>query len=375
MNPIINKILRLRSGKHLNINTENSNRHCIQTTEEDGTTTAYYFGTPIYDSESERLLSMRFTNISGVVKMRGSNADITIADKIILKNNNGYCSVSLRDKPVEINDDFVAFGIDCAIPTTNGIAYIARTNTRYQFIVEANAPIVSIKTNDKSFSFMRTEYCPFATISMIGSLNSERTIIAPAVMDYQELGNGKFRITIYACDPTAKYVMFEVNLYEPKLFQDTTVESKHPTENNAFGGTAFIGNTKQFGEQWLYTRVNNSIIPELLNKHITRAILHIPQHNNSISPLKAHKVSARFCSFGSNWENKIPEEKLAISSFDNTDTKSFDITRFILDANTNRLLHSEGMIIKTDKSNKTFNAISTGDCYFAPQILEIHYDQ
>ena len=76
-------------------------------------------------------------------------------------------------------------------------------------------------------------------------------------------------------------MLFEANLYESKQIQDTTVESANPEVNNAFGGTAFIGNTTEFGEQWLYSRPDYSKFSELTDRQIIKAVLHMPKLNRS----------------------------------------------------------------------------------------------
>ena len=88
------------------------------------------------------------------------------------------------------------------------------------------------------------------------------------------------RLSLVSCCSDAECILFEINLYERKLFLDTTVESKNIGVNNAFGSIAFVGDTEQFGEQWLYSRPAFSLISELYEKSLNYAVLHIPKYSD-----------------------------------------------------------------------------------------------
>ena len=158
-------------------------------------------------------------------------------------------------------------------------------------------------------------------------------------------------------------------MQETKLFQDTTVESRHPKMNNAFGGTAFLGQTDIFGEQWLYSRLEFSNLPQLQNKRILKAILHIPKLNNSNCLLTIHHISARFCSFGSNWKNKISITDPLTESVISNGYYHLDITNLIRDIKKK----SENYVIRAKDLNSKPAIISTGDSFFKPQILEVKF--
>lgn len=166
--------------------------------------------------------------------------------------------------------------------------------------------------------------------------------------------------------------MIEANLYEAKLMQDTTVESKNPKMNNAFGSIGFIGSTKEYGEQWLYTRPDFSKMRELNDKRILRAVLHLPRLNNDSVELAMSRVAARFCSFGSNWNNKISEASLLADSKITDHYIDLNLMPIISDER-GRLLRQEGFILKAKKKNSGFSVITTGDSYLMPQIIEINY--
>lgn len=64
--------------------------------------------------------------------------------------------------------------------------------------------------------------------------------------------------------------------------------------NNAFGSIAFVGDTEQFGEQWLYSRPAFSLISELYEKSLNYAVLHIPKYSDSDIELNVSKAGSRF---------------------------------------------------------------------------------
>ena len=221
-------------------------------------------------------------------------------------------------------------------------------------------------------ALMSEKFRPFVSISCIGTEDEVGNIIAPAKINYQKLSNCQFTITINPCSTLGKSVLIEMNLYEPKLFQDTTVESKNPQTNNAFGSIAFLGTTNDFGEQWLYSRPDFPKIHELRDKKILHATLYLPKINNNPTQLSAHKVSSRFCSFGSTWLNKIAESVLLSDSQITAHYINLDLTTLFSDKY-GKLITSEGIILRTQKKDSRFSVIATADNYLSPQILEVNY--
>lgn len=147
----------------------------------------------------------------------------------------------------------------------------------------------------------------------------------------------------------------------------------NPSTNNAFGSVGFIGNSSAYGEQWLYSRLDYSRIPEIMDKRIHKAVLHMPKLNQSKVEFSAYKVSARFCSFGSNWDNKIPGETPVSDSASQSGYQSLDFTSLLVDGRTKTITKSEGLILKPKIKGSGFSVIATGDSYLAPQIMEINF--
>lgn len=373
---IIDEIHKIRTGKPFNLEQSNSNRYRVLVNETDGTKTAYYFSTPIYSINSGELLDLEFSkNSDDTVGLLGSNAAITISDFIHIENHIGFCNISLNGKVEFVSTRELRYNDDIIIPSTNGIAYIAKCSdeSSINFNIEVNMPFMDVRTNDKCFALMYEKFRPFVIVSCIGTLDKKGEVIAPAAVFYQKLSDKKYAISIKPCIPSGDSVMFELNLYESKLFQDTTVESLHPKVNNAFGGVGFIGNTEQYGEQWLYSRPDYSKMSDIMHRRARKVILHAPKHNTKHIGLKASGVVTRFCSFGSNWENKILQTQKISDSFSNESYQSIDITKVMIDTEQGYFRHTNGFVLRGETKGNEFSVVSTGDSGYAPQILEINF--
>lgn len=374
MNSVFKEISILRKGLPLVIDHKNSNRYRVVAIEPNESKTAYYFTSPIYNNKTRKLIDMKFKSNGDATYLIGSNANITVSNNIRMENTEGCCIISFNNHISIVSNREIAHGNDRIYPTTNGIAVRSdcQGEKNFAFTIEINKPFLELRSNDKYFALMSERFRPFVTISCIGTLDVNEKIIAPAKICYEKISDRKYIIMVSPCSSFGKSVLIEANLYEPKLFQDTTVESKNPKINNAFGSVGFIGNTKEFGEQWLYSRLDYSKMPELNDKKILRATLHIPKLNINSVELSASNVSARFCSFGSTWDNKIA---VASSINDSQITDHyFDLNLMpVLTDKQGRLLRSEGFILKAKNKNSGFSVIATGDTYLFPQILEISY--
>ena len=374
MTSILEEIIKIRKNSPLSVDRRNSNRYRIVSNEENGTKTAYYFSTPIYNDRTDKILDMKYHIKDEALYSIGSNSNITITNHIRLENQDGYCVITLPSKPTLLSDHELSCGNERFYPTTNGIAIksMCYDNTPFTLTFEISNPFLDIRSNNKYFALMSKKFQPFFVISCIGSEDANGNIIAPVKLSYQKITDRKFSISFDTCTSLAKSFLFEANLYEPKLFQDTTVESANPKTNNAFGSVSFIGTTKDFGEQWLYSRPDFHKMPELNDKKIIRAILHLPKLNARAVELSSSGVVARFCSFGSTWDNKISESMLFANS-ENTDNYiDIDITPILSDKH-GRLLDSQGFILKPKHKGSVFSVVSTGDSYLYPEILEIVY--
>lgn len=372
---ILSEIKKLRgSNTPLSVDLNNTNRYRVVINENDRTKTAYYFSTPIYNNITKKAISMKFYESDDGINYIGSNAEIKISDSMRFENESGVFSITLNEKVMMTNEQEILVGNNKIYPTLNGIAYLVDCSVEkgFSFVITTDSPYADIRSNDKYFSLMKNKFEPFFTVSCIGTTNSKGEITAPAKIHYQKISHTQYILSVRSCTPLCNSVLLEINMYENKLFQDTTVESNNPCVNNVFGSVAFIGNTSEYGEQWLYSRPDFSVLSDLLNKKIQNATLHMPILNKSNVILKAHKVNSRFCSFGSNWDNKIPIAESITSSNISKNYQSINITSLLTDEH-GMLKQSNGLILRTKIKNTGFTIISTGDSYYSPQILEVRY--
>ena len=375
MQSVLGEITKLRNGSPIIIDHHNSNRYRLVVQENNGSKTAYYFSTPIYNRKTRKMIDIKFRSNGGTVYSTGSNTNITVTDSVLMENAEGSCKIALPQNTSLISTQETHSGNVVLLPTANGVSLkcAVKSNEKASFIVDVGQPFLNVRTNDRCFALMKERFRPFVVFSCIGSIDAIGNVIAPAKIEYQKLTDKRYRIAVSTTTPLAKYVLFEANLYENKLFQDTTVESVNPSTNNAFGSIGFIGNTSLYGEQWLYSRLDYSRIPEIMDKRIQKAVLHMPRFNQSNVELSAYKVSARFCSFGSNWDNKIPGETPVSDSSFQSGYQSLDFTSLLVDSRTKTITKSEGLIIKPKIKGVGFSVIATGDSCLAPQIMEINF--
>lgn len=375
MQSVLGEISKLRRGSPIIIDYHNSNRYRLVVQESNRTKTAYYFSTPIYSRRTRKMIDVKFQSNGDAIFSTGSNTNITVSRNVLIENAEGSCYIELSQNCNLISSQKVRCGSMVLIPTTNGVAFkcALKTNEKATFTIEVGQPFLNVRANDRCFALMKERFRPFVVFSCIGTVDTSGNVIAPAKIEYQKLTDRRYRIAIFSTSPLAQSVLFEANLYENKLFQDTTVESMNPSTNNAFGSVGFIGNSSAYGEQWLYTRLDYSRIPEIMDKRIQKAVLHMPKLNQSKVEFSAYKVSARFCSFGSNWNNKIPGETPVSDSSSQNGYQSLDFTSLLIDGRTKTITKSEGLILKPKVKGSGFSVIATGDSYLAPQIMEINF--
>lgn len=373
MRSVLSEIQTLRGGAAPIIDHSNSNRYCVIGMETDGSKTVYCFGVPIYNDRSKKLVNLSFYENGRRWSAWGSGASVSITGEIFMEDEYGHCKIRLPGEVTHVSEKGARYGNAEILPTLNGILVKVPRMAYQPFDVSlfSGQPFMPVRANDRCLSMMREEFKPHVTVSCIGVLDSAGQMIAPCGLEYQRNSDQEYAITVRHTSPYGATLLFEINLHADKLFQDTTVESLHPDVNNAFGGTAFIGNTAAYGEQWLYARPDFSKLPELYDKQIRGAILHLP-HFGGYGSLVAYGLSARFCSFGSTWDNKVQAAEEMTDAVSSGVYQSLDITDLITDS-THFLKHSEGLILKPKIKGGGFSAVSTGDSFFAPQILEVNF--
>lgn len=375
MNSVFHEIEMLREGKPIDEILEGSNRFAIFCRESDRTRTAYCFSVPIRNVKRNHTVDLRFDHFKNRSSFLGSNSEITVNHATIrLANQFGQCEILLPGDILMKTEDAIYLADDATkikvSPTLNGLMFVMECKKQItpRLVFRLNREFESSKTNERYFSVMRETHVPFVTISCIGTLDDSGKVIRPCQVQNQKTGKAEYALTFLLDGSTSKRFAVEINLQDTKLFQDTTVESLHPNLNNVFGGIAFLGNGAEFGEQWLYTRLEATNLPQLQNKKILNAVLHLPQLGRAATPLIANCLSARFCSFGSNWQNKVKVSDIIAESTSSKGYYHFDLTKLL-----GNLREKSKNFVLRGKSLKSPVIIPTGDCFFAPQILEVKF--
>ena len=368
-NTVLSEIKYLRGMQDFLIDSRNSNRYRVMVKEPLGHT-AYCFSTPIYNIHTGKLLHTNFEKVKDGYSFKGSNGLVTIhQNRCIFETGNGRIIFILNQEPAIQNDKSQSQRNIIITPTLNGLRFVVKGN-QANFQLKSEAKQESIRFHPTCFSVMCEKFKPFLTVAALYARDRNGNF-SPVEMKYYDAGNQTYDI-IFQHNLKKGFFLFEVNLYEPKMFQDTTVESLHPDTNNAYGAIGFIGKTKQLGEQWLYSRPDFSKIADFTAERIDKIFLHIPILNGSLENVDIYIPERRFCSFGSTWNKKVNASPKIASSNNDGKYLTIDVTPNFTNNTDHTLVYNEGFILKKSKKNG-FIAISTGDCYSAPQILEIKF--
>ena len=351
------------------------NRYMVVYRNMDRTKTAFCFGVPILKEKAKQIVDLTFSHNKFDSRYWGSSAEIIVTDFIRMKNGYGSCQIPLFGKIAKKTKDIIFCDLldRCGEirPTFNGLFFKVPCFMSRAFTVriKIDQRFESVWSNDKCFAIMYSQFIPFITISCIGTFNDRDKVIAPCTVDCEKVNDKEYILTFKHQSRYGKYLAYEINMSEPKLFQDTTVESRHSSINNAFGGTAFLGETDSFGEQWLYSRLDYSNLTELHNKNIIKAVLHIPKLDSGNCQLIVNRLDKRFCSFGSNWNNKIPMSDQSVESLTSNGYYHIDITPFVA----SKGMNIENFVVRAKQNKSKKTVISTGDSFYKPQILEITF--
>lgn len=368
---VMSEIKYLRGMQDFLIDQRNSNRYRVVVKEPLGHT-AYCFSAPIYNTHTRRLVRTDFEKNKNCYLFKGSNGSITICqNRCVFETKEGRVIISLGEAPAIQGDKYQSQSNIVIVPTLNGMRFIVNGN-RLKLQLRSEIKQESIRFHSTCFSVMSEKFKPFLSIATLYAHDGKANF-SPVEMKYKDKGKQTYDITFFHEIKNGSF-LFEVNLYEPKLFQDTTVESAHPDENNAYGAIGFIGKTKHFGEQWLYSRTDFSKIPDLTSEKIEKVLLHIPILNGSSEDVDVFIPEKRFCSFGSTWNKKVNASAKIASSNNNSRYLTIDVTAMFTNRTDQTLVYNEGLILKKPKEKNNFIAISTGDCCSAPQILEIKFN-
>ena len=374
----IDMISKIRSSTSLDIMPDSKNRHCILIHEKD-TTAAYFSSAPIYNAFTGKYTVPKFEKCSDdLYSIEGTNCSVyirgdsilfkTISDTVRVKLSKSYnwhlCDGELIGECIKLS------------ATTNGVALFKMYEKDENFevhVIPANLGH-EIRSNSKYFAIMKQKFTPSFSISSICVYDNERNPHALLMSEALDANADRYRLTFSSADIKSGEMLFEMNMYEPKLIQDTTVESKRPDENNAYGGSAFIGYSKDFGEQKLYLKFDYPRFGELNQKKLMSAKLWMPIIG-AYANINAYAMENRFCSFGSTWNNRKQHSNFKLKTEVTSNFCWIDLSQIMIGKN-EKLIYTNGIILEA--SNNTTSTgdclvTATGDSYLFSPILEIKY--
>ena len=367
-NTVLREIRHLRGNEDFVIDQRNTNRYQVLVKERIGET-AYCFSTPIYNNDTRKLVDRTFEDIPNGVFHRGSNGMVSICEnRCVFENGTERVTLLLKEKPmVEKEGSDARKGIFVA-PTLNGVRFTVHGDG-ITLRLKSEVRQEGIRFNPACFSVMKEAFCPFLSVATLYA-KGEDGALSPIEMKYKEVEEKTYELELFHSLKDASF-LFEINMYEPKLFQDTTVQSKYPDRNNAYGCIGFIGKTESYGEQWLYSRPDFSKLPELAGRRLEQVLLHMPVFQSCLETLDVYVPLKRFCSFGSTWNKKENPSVKVTDAVYRDSYMTIDVTEMFVNQMEKRLMYNEGLILRKPKESKPFIPIATGDCYMAPQILEM----
>ncbi len=309
----------------------------------------------------------------------GTNCKLRITnDKLILSGKNGTVTVGFNGSkiPSACTGGAVCGGKVCIQAASNGAVFSCRCAPCEKITLNVATDIANeaIRKNNKYVAFMKKPFRPTFTIASLYAVSADGKRYRPLILESKSGNLYRQEIEFSSAFNEEHINVFEINMYEPKLMQDTTVESATATQNNAYGATAFVGRTDEYGEQWLYLKANLHALAHLKDRKLLSAKLHIPIINGSGEHVQAFMLPSRFCSFGSNWNNKLAyiPDAIAEKSCSNANYVTFDVTRAIAEGLNKGSKESAGVLIKS-LSKTECALLATGDCYAFPQLLEVEY--
>lgn len=367
-------VMCLRGGNPFCYSDDNNNMYRIVSKEADGSSTAYYFSTPIYRRMDCKPVELRFALVNGNPVFHGSDARISYdGESLFLQSGIGRLQASfdgaralecvsgmLRNESVQIR------------PTLNGIAVAAACSREetFSFTLSTTDVYKKIRNTEAYIAFMHGRFEPFFVISGLYA-HSLGGGLQPVKLSLERIDENTYHVSVRTSAKASSTVVFEINMYEGKFFQDTPVSSRLPDKNNCFGSVAFLGQTQQFGEQWLYTKTSRKKVFDIEQSTICSVKMHIPVFEADVQSLAVYLPQERFCSFGSTWAKKVPCGDLLGMAQKKDDYFTVDMTALLTNPKTGRLRKAEGIVLRLPQGGHA--VLATGDCCMMPQILEVNY--
>ena len=374
MNSVVNIICTLMKDKEYKP-PRRLNRYAVEVEAESDGKHAFLFSTPIYRSNKQSVECSFVKNESSYC-FTGSNCRVEITKEgAIFRKKEGDVYIRWAVEQNFIlgnNGEYLQSEAMRVHPTLNGIAVCCQHASHTQLTFDTNMHSeLPMKHNDKYCAYMADKFRPFFVINGMFAQNSAQSVFGGVGLTLRKQSATQYIIDLKAASENTDQIIWEANFYESKTTQDTTVESRNPKTNNVFGDIAFVGRSQDFGVQYLYLRFDHAKFAEVKTKDLKRVVLHIPYYAIKGDSFQISAPFRRFCSFGSNWQNRVSSVDLPIAGVVEKNIVSFDLSKYMLTPSGD-LIVTNGLVLRMT-ANEEFAILATADNYFTPQILEFQY--
>ena len=351
-----------------------NDRYSLTVKTKDRSRKTYCFSTPIRRINTGELVDFSFDKREDYYAYAGSNSNFIIKKEgIDIQNNEGFIHLETDFGELRSDGEVLRGNGISIYPNLNGIRIKHHiTDHKNQLVYKFGYWEYDLRNRTKAVSFMLEPFRSFMTITPIGCFDAGNRITGPVIVSAKETGTktGIIDLVPYG-GRHYDSIEYEICLCERKLFLDTTVSSRLPDENNAFGGISFLGNSDAFGREMLYSRIDPGVLKDIKTERIKKAVLHIPKLSAISMKVRVGTVKERFCSFGSTWNNKVENERKIITAQEFDRFYSIDISDKLIGDTTGDTIFFPGIILGSKGGINESTIISTGDCCSFPQILEI----
>lgn len=366
MTSVLKEILTLRNGYPPLILRTEENPYIVTAEEQNNSKTAYCFSIPVR-TDSGKIIQQKWRKSRNGWSYKSIGGNIFIEeDKMRMKNKTGECLFVFPDRCESYNNDKVVRNYSDILPTPNGTCIRTRLGQgrEYHLILDSFSEGIKITKNDKYISLIAKSGAPFVVMSGVCTTDSENKVRGAVDLYATKNSDKKIDIRIKPKTPVGTIMYIDIAFYQTTLFQDTTIESLHPKQNNIYGSSANIGLSVPYGEQLLYSKLMPGLIREPLNREILTAIWHIPCHGQPGTDIALVNIEKPFFPEQLKWENKPSFQKnLAKTTLKGN----------YLNINVTNLIQADFQGVLKAHSTRGFSSISTANCNYAPQVLEINY--
>ena len=390
MNGISEAVRRIGCGCAVATGGSPRSRYCIDISTPYGIESCYY-GSPIYTPDGS-LADGKITRCGSIYKWACSNSDVNVSgNRIEFTSAAGNVGFEIGTSPFTLDGGRLVSNTAAVVPTVGGAKFSVKRNAPdISFEIYTEKADTYARSNTKYLAAMIEEYRPLFILSAIGMRRSDNSL-SPFEIDVGTAGSGVYTVHIangsQCCninpavggclcgDSCSCEYVFEISMYEQRLFLDTTVDSAHSCENNVYGAIAYIGKTDKLGTQWLYARPS-SVISLNPAGPITSAEIAIPLIYRRGSLPESYSLPAHFCGVGTTWDDgrQTGVEKIPIT--ERNGCLILDIYDRFVDRESGRYKYFDGILLRApEESSSSLCVIPTGDNTAEPWMLRIGYRQ